>query len=40
MLAVFGADVLGEVVASHQVVSFEEDADGVVEGGPSCKQPL
>ena len=35
VLIVFGADVLGEVVARHQDVGFEEDANGVVEGGPS-----
>ena len=38
VLIVLGADVLGEVVARHQEVSFEEYADGVVEGGPSHKQ--
>ena len=35
VLIVFGTDVLGKVVARHQEVGFEEDADGVVEGGPS-----
>jgi len=35
VLIVFGTDVLGEVVARHQDVGFEEDAGGVVEGGPS-----
>jgi len=35
ILIVFGADVLGEVVARHQEVGFEEDANGVIEGGPS-----
>jgi len=34
VLIVFGADVLGEVVARHQEEGFEEDADGVIEGGP------
>ncbi len=40
VLIVFGANVLGEVVAiaRHQeVLSFEEDANGVVEGGLSHK---
>ncbi len=35
ILIVFGVDVLGEVVARHQEVGLKEDADGVVEGGPS-----
>jgi hypothetical protein len=30
VLIVFGANVFGEVVARHQEVGFEEDADGVV----------
>ncbi len=34
ILIVFGADVLGEVVARHQEVGFEEDANGVVEVAP------
>jgi hypothetical protein len=38
VLVVLGADVLGEVVAGDQEVGFEEDANGVVEGGPSRKQ--
>jgi hypothetical protein len=37
ILIVFGADVLGEVAARHQEVGFEEDANGVIEGGPSRK---
>jgi len=37
VLIMFGADAIGEVVARHQEVGFEEDADGVVEGGPSCE---
>ena len=37
VLIMFGADVLGEIVARHQEVVFKEDADGVVKGGPSRK---
>jgi hypothetical protein len=37
ILIVLGAHVIREVVAWDQEVSFEEDADGVVEGGPSRK---
>ena len=37
VLILFGANVLGEIAARHQEVGFEEDADGVVEGGPSRK---
>jgi hypothetical protein len=37
VLMVLGAHVLREVVARYQEIGFEEDADGVVEGGPSRK---
>ncbi len=37
VLVLLGANVLGEVVARDQEVGFEEDADGVVEGGSSRK---
>jgi hypothetical protein len=37
VLIMFGADVLGEVVARDQEVGFEEDADGVIKSGPSRK---
>ena len=37
VLIVLGVDVLCEVVAWYQEIGFEEDADGVVEGGPSRK---
>ncbi len=37
VLVVLGGDVLGEVVARDQEVGFEDDADGVIEGGPSRK---
>ena len=38
VLIVLGTDVLGKVVARHQEVGVEEDADGIVEGGPSREQ--
>ena len=38
VLIVLGTDVLGEVVARHQEVGVEEDADRIVEGGPSREQ--
>ncbi len=37
VLIVLGADVLREVVAWYQEIGFKEDANGVVEGGPSRK---
>ncbi len=37
VVIVLGANVLCEVVAGDQEIGFEEDADGVIEGGPSRK---
>ncbi len=37
VVIMLGANVLCEVVAGDQEIGFKEDADGVIEGGPSHK---
>ena len=37
VVIMLGANVLRETVARDQEIGFKEDADGVVEGGPSRK---